>query len=83
MLVFGLTLFGLGEALLIASNAGVSPWTVFGAGYFIKTQNQRRISNLLDQFGHAHFVVASKAAPGLGSVLNHIILASVKDYAQP
>ncbi|MGB2488881.1 MAG: hypothetical protein ACPIDZ_08030, partial [Candidatus Puniceispirillales bacterium] len=32
MLMFGLTLFGLGEALLIASGSGVSPWTVLAQG---------------------------------------------------
>ena len=31
-LFFGLTLFGLGEALLIVSNLGVTPWTVFAEG---------------------------------------------------
>lgn len=29
MLAIGLLSFGLGEALLVASGAGVSPWTVF------------------------------------------------------
>jgi len=27
-LILGLILFGIGETLLIAANAGVSPWTV-------------------------------------------------------
>ena len=31
-LILGLVLFGLGEAMLIASGAGVSPWTVLAQG---------------------------------------------------
>ena len=31
-LVFGLILFGLGEALLVAAGIGVSPWTVLAEG---------------------------------------------------
>ena len=32
VLIIGLVLFGIGEALLIASGVGVSPWTVFAQG---------------------------------------------------
>ena len=31
-LIIGLTLFGLGEALLVAAGVGVSPWTVLAQG---------------------------------------------------
>ena len=33
----GLVLFGLGESILIASGAGVSPWTVLAQGISGKT----------------------------------------------
>ena len=36
-LIFGLLLFGLGEALLITANAGVSPWNVLDQGMGVKT----------------------------------------------
>ena len=32
MLIIGLTLFGVGEAFLVASGVGVSPWTVLADG---------------------------------------------------
>ena len=32
MLVIGLAMFGLGEAVLIAAGVGVSPWTVLAQG---------------------------------------------------
>ena len=36
-LIFGLILCGLGETILIAASAGVSPWTVLAQGLSIKT----------------------------------------------
>ena len=32
LLIIGLAIFGLGEALLISAGYGVSPWTVFAQG---------------------------------------------------
>ena len=32
--MFGLTLFGLGEGLLIVSAAGASPWSVLAQGIY-------------------------------------------------
>ena len=34
-LCFGLTLFGLGEGLLIVSAAGASPWSVLAQGIYL------------------------------------------------
>ena len=34
-LCFGLTLFGLGEGLLIVSMAGASPWSVLAQGIYL------------------------------------------------
>ena len=82
-LVIGLILFGLGEALLISAGIGVSPWTVFGQG----------ISNVLNvSIGFATFIISLfvllcwiplKQIPGIGTVLNVIIIASVLDYSLP
>ena len=83
MLIFGLTLFGLGEAILIASKAGVSPWTVFAQGISLKLG----ISVGLSTFGISSAVLIFwwplKQIPGLGTVLNIVIVAFVIDYAQP
>ena len=37
VLILGLVLFGLGEALLIAAGAGVSPWTTLAEGISLIT----------------------------------------------
>jgi hypothetical protein len=80
-LVIGLTLFGLGEALLISAGIGVSPWTVLGQGI-------SRVSGF--SIGTATFFISLfvllcwvplKQIPGLGTVLNVIIIATVLDYS--
>ena len=82
-LVAGLTLFGLGEALLIAAGVGVSPWTVLAQG----------ITNITGwSIGFATFMtslvvliawVPLKQTPGVGTILNAIIIALVLDYFLP
>ena len=83
VLVFGLILFGLGEALLIASGVGVSPWTVFAQG----------VTNVTGwSVGFATFVISIcvlllwiplRQTPGLGTALNIIIIALVLDNSLP
>ena len=82
-LIIGLVLFGLGEALLISAGIGVSPWTVFGQGI-------SNVSNV--SIGFATFIISLfvllcwiplKQIPGIGTVLNVIIIASVLDHSLP
>lgn len=83
MLVIGLLLFGLGEALLITSDAGVSPWTVFAQG----------VTNVTSfGIGFATFIISSlvllfwiplRQTPGMGTILNIIIISLVLDLSVP
>ena len=83
MLAVGLVLFGLGEALLITSGVGVSPWTVLAQG----------ITNITGwSVGLATFVISVtvllawiplRQTPGIGTILNIIIIAVVLDLALP
>jgi uncharacterized membrane protein YczE len=83
MLAIGLFIFGLGEALLIASGVGVSPWTVLAQG----------ITNITGwSVGLATFVVSVvvllawvplRQTPGIGTILNIIIISVVLDLALP
>ena len=77
--MFGLTLFGLGEALLIVSNLGVTPWTVFAEGV---------AKNLNISIGFATFLVSIsililwiplKQKIGIGTISNAIIIALTID----
>ena len=83
ILVIGLVIFGLGEALLIASGAGVSPWTVLAEGVSILTGWS---------IGLATFVISTfvllawmplRQTPGIGTILNIIIISVVLDLALP
>ena len=83
ILITGLILFGFGEALLIASGVGVSPWTVLAQG----------ITNITGwSIGFATFMtslfvllcwVPLKQTPGVGTILNAIIIALVLDCFLP
>lgn len=82
-LVLGLVVFGLGEALLVTAGVGVSPWTVFAQG----------VTNVTGwSLGFATFVISAcvlvlwiplKQTPGLGTILNAIIIALVLHYILP
>jgi uncharacterized membrane protein YczE len=83
LLVVGLVIFGIGEAIMIASSVGVSPWTVLAQG----------ITNITGwSVGLATFVVSCivllvwvplRQAPGIGTILNIIIISVVLDLALP
>ena len=83
ILMIGLIIFGLGEALLIAAGIGVSPWTVLAQG----------LANITEwSIGFATFIVSLcvlicwiplKQTPGVGTILNAIIIALVLDYCLP
>jgi uncharacterized membrane protein YczE len=77
----GLSLFGFGESLLIHSTIGVSPWTVLAEGISLK---------LNWSVGFATFIVSVlvlstwiflKQKPGLGTLLNIIIIAGMIDVS--
>ena len=82
-LVVGLILFGLGEALLVASQIGVSPWTALGQGL----ANVSGLSLGLTTFLISVFVlflwIPLKQKPGIGTVLNAIIISLVLHFAIP
>ena len=82
-LIIGLVIFGLGEALLVTAGVGVSPWTVFAEG----------LTNVTGwSLGFATFVISAsvlilwiplKQTPGMGTILNAIIIALVLEYVLP
>jgi len=82
-LVIGLVIFGIGEALLVTAGVGVSPWTVFAEG----------VTNITGwSLGFATFIISAcvlvlwiplKRTPGMGTILNAIIIALVLEYLLP
>ena len=79
MLVIGLFLFGLGEAIIIGSGSGVSPWTVLAQGISSKTDFSIGMATFLISIFILVFWVPLKQMPGIGTILNAIIIASAID----
>ena len=79
MLVIGLFLFGLGEAIIIGSGSGVSPWTVLAQGISSKTDLSIGMATFLISIFILIYWVPLKQIPGIGTILNAIIIASAID----
>ena len=83
MLVIGLFLFGLGEAILIASDSGVSPWTVLAQGISKMTNVSIGEATFLISISILIFWIPLRQIPGIGTILNVIIIASAIDLTLP
>ena len=70
VLIFGLILFGLGEALLIASGVGVSPWTVFAQGVTNVTGWSVGFATVVISICVLLLWIPLMQTPGLGTALN-------------
>ena len=82
-LFIGLILFGLGETMLITANAGVSPWTVLAQGISIKTGYSIGITTFIVSIGVLILWIPLKQKPGIGTILNTIIISVVLDVSLP
>ena len=83
MLVIGLFLFGLGEAIIIGSGSGVSPWTVLAQGISSKSDLSIGMATFLISISILVFWIPLKQVPGIGTILNAIIIASAIDLTLP
>jgi uncharacterized membrane protein YczE len=77
----GLVLFGLGESLLIASSAGVSPWTVLAQGISVKTDWSIGFTTMVVSFFILLLWVPLSQKPGIGTILNALIIAFMIDFS--
>lgn len=77
----GLVLFGLGESLLIASGAGVSPWTVLAQGIASKTSWSIGFTTMIVSFLILLLWVPLRQKPGIGTILNALIIAFMIDFS--
>ncbi len=78
-LILGLALFGLGEGLLIVSFVGASPWTVFAQGIALNINFSIGIITILVSIGVLLFWIPLKQKPGIGTILNAIIIGLMID----
>ena len=82
-LCLGLVLFGLGESLLIASGAGVSPWTVLAQGVAGRSGWSIGFTTMIISFLVLILWIPLRRTPGIGTILNALIIAFVIDYSLP
>ena len=82
-LVFGLILFGLGETLLITANQGVSPWTVLAQGLSFQLDLSIGITTFIVSIIVLFLWFPLKQKPGLGTLLNVILISIVIDLSNP
>ena len=83
MLIIGLFLFGLGEAIIIGSGSGVSPWTVLAQGISSRSNLSIGMTTFLISVSILIFWIPLKQVPGIGTILNAIIIASAIDLTLP
>ena len=82
-LAIGLILFGLGEALLVTSQLGVSPWTALAQGLTNVFELDLGLTTFLISLFVLFLWVPLKQKPGIGTILNAIIISLVLHYATP
>ena len=82
-LIIGLILFGLGETILIASNVGVSPWTVLAQGLSFQSNLSIGITTFIVSIIVLFLWYPLKQKPGLGTILNVILISIVIDLSTP
>ena len=80
-LIIGLILFGIGEALLITANLGVSPWFVLHQGLAFKTGYTIGITTFIVSVVVLLLWFPLKQKPGLGTILNAIFISVVIDLS--
>ena len=78
-LCFGLSLFGLGEGLLIVSFTGASPWSVLAQGISLNIDFSIGTITLFVSIGVLLSWIPLKQKPGIGTILNALIIALMID----
>jgi len=82
-LVLGLFLFGLGDAIIIGSGAGVSPWTVLAQGISNSTNWTIGFSTFIVSLSVLILWLPLRQQPGMGTILNLFIIAGTIDLTLP
>lgn len=79
----GLWIFGTGEAIIIASGIGVSPWTVLAQGIGQQTGFTVGESTFIVSVMVLFMWIPLRETPGIGTILNAILIAMAIDVMAP
>jgi len=75
VLVIGLWLFGSGEALMVASGLGVSPWTVLAQGLSVRLPISIGLATFTVSVLVLLMWIPLRERPGLGTISNAVVIA--------
>jgi uncharacterized membrane protein YczE len=78
-LLAGLAIFGAGEAMLVASHLGNSPWTVLAQGLGEQIGISVGAATVLVSAGVLLAWIPLRQAPGLGSICNAVLIGVALD----
>ncbi len=78
-LIGGLSLFGMGEGLLVASHWGATPWTVFAQGLARHLHVSLGWATILVSLGVLLAWWPLRERPGAGTLANLVVIATVLD----
>lgn len=76
ILIFGLTIFGIGEAFLVVTELGNSPWVVLSEGISLNSDFNIGESTFLVSVAVLALWIPLKQKPGFGTVANIVVIAS-------
>ena len=76
ILFFGLTIFGIGEAFLVVSSLGNSPWVVLSEGISINTFLNIGESTFLVSVLVLLLWIPLRQKPGFGTIANIVVIAA-------
>ena len=76
ILVIGLAFFGFGDALVVQSNLGNGPWTVFSQGLSLKTGLSLGWATFYTGFVVLLIWIPLKERPGFGTLANIVIISA-------
>ena len=78
-LCFGLSLFGIGEGLLLVSYTGASPWSVLAQGISLNVNFSIGVITFFFSIFVISLWIFLNQKPGIGTILNAVIIAAMID----
>ena len=76
ILIAGLAVFGAGDAFLVASHLGNSPWTVFAQGFSERVGISIGLATFIVSVAVLLLWIPLRQRPGMGTVANIVVIAT-------
>lgn len=80
ILIFGLTIFGIGEAFLVITALGNSPWVVLSQGISLNSNLNIGQATFLVSFLVLILWIPLKQKPGFGTIANMVVIAAAIEF---